>query len=190
MGDMGGELFSRIDALLQGRGRAVIAIDGQSGAGKSTLGGLLADRYGGRLFHADDFFLQPGQRTSERLAQPGGNFDRERFSQEVVAPIRDGRDAYIRPFDCKESKLLPPKAVPFAPVSIVEGSYCLHPALGAYYDLAIYLQAETEAQRSRLQKRYDAARFQRAMAEWVPMENAYAKAFNIQEKCDFVLTMA
>ncbi len=187
---MGDELFLRIDALLKDKGRAVIAIDGQSGAGKSTLAGLLADRYEARLFHADDFFLQPGQRTAERLAQPGGNFDRERFEQEAVAPIRQGRIAYVRSFDCKEGKLLPPKPVSFAPVTIVEGSYCLHPALGPYYDLAIFLRVDPAAQRSRLQKRYDPGRFQRAMAEWVPMENAYAQAFNIPAKCDFVLTMA
>ena len=187
---MGDELFTRLDALIRDKGRAVIAIDGQSGAGKTTLAGLLADRYSGRVFHADDYFLQPGQRTPERLAQAGGNFDRERFTLEVIAPVREGRHAYVRRFDCQSGQLQPPKAIPFAPVSIIEGSYCLHPALGPYYDLAIYLKAEAAAQRSRLQKRYDAARFQRAMAEWVPAENAYAKAFNIPEKCDFVLAMS
>lgn len=187
---MGDELFVRIDSLLSERGWAVAAIDGQSGSGKSTLASLLAERYDARVFHADDYFPQPGQRTAERLAQPGGNFDRERFSLEVVAPILERRDAYVRPFDCKQAKLLPPKALPFAPLSIVEGSYCLHPALGPYYDLAIYLQTEPAVQRARLEKRYDAERFRRAMAEWVPMENTYAKAFNIPEKCDFVLTMA
>ena len=186
---MGDELFLRVSELLKDRGRAVIAIDGQSGAGKTTLASLLAERYDSRVFHADDYYLQPGQRTAERLAQPGGNFDRERFAQEVVNPIREGRDAYVREFDCKEGKLLPPRSAHFAPVSIVEGSYCLHPALGPYYDLAIFLKAAQAAQSARLQRRYDAARFQRAMAEWVPMENTYAQAFNIQDKCDFVLTM-
>ena len=184
---MGDELFSRVDAIIQDKGRAVIAIDGQSGAGKTTLAGLLAERYGARVFHTDDYFLQPSQRSPERLAQPGGNFDRERFALEVIAPVREGREAYVRRFDCQSGQLLPPRSVPFEKVSIIEGSYCLHPALGAYYDLAIYLKVEAALQRSRLQKRYDAARFQRAIKEWVPAENAYAKAFNIPEKCDFVL---
>lgn len=180
----------RVDALLKSRGRVVIAIDGQSGAGKSTLAGLLADRFEARVLRADDYFLQPAQRTAERLAQPGGNLDRERFAEEVAAPVREGRSAYVRRFDCKAGRLLAPKQVPFVPVSIVEGSYCLHPALGPYYDLAIFLQTDPASQRARLQTRYDAARFQRAMDEWVPMENAYARAFNIPEKCDFVLTLA
>jgi hypothetical protein len=31
------------------------------------------------LFHTDDFFLQPHQRTRERLESVGGNIDYERF---------------------------------------------------------------------------------------------------------------
>lgn len=33
---------------------------------------------------ADDFFLRPEQRTPERLAEPGGNLDRERMKSEVI----------------------------------------------------------------------------------------------------------
>ena len=50
-------LFQAIDALLERKGRARVAIDGNSGAGKSTLGALLAAVYGGNLYHMDDFFL-------------------------------------------------------------------------------------------------------------------------------------
>ena len=31
----------------------------------------------------DDYFLQPYQRTEERLAEPGGNVDYERFKEEI-----------------------------------------------------------------------------------------------------------
>lgn len=182
---MGGEVFSRIDQLRNSRGRVVIAIDGQSGAGKTTLAGLLADRYNARVFHADDYYPRPGQRK-----RAGVNLDMERFTEEVILPLRENRDAYVRRFDCKTGKLLPPRPAPYAPVSIVEGSYCLYPGFGPYYDLAIFLQAEPAAQRARLQARYDAARLQRAMEEWVPNENAYFRAYNIPEKCDFVLSMA
>lgn len=52
--------------------QVVIAIDGMCGAGKSTIAQMLHDKLGGNLFHMDDFFLQPYQRTSERLAEIGG----------------------------------------------------------------------------------------------------------------------
>ena len=80
-------LFQAIDALLQRQGRARIAIDGNSGAGKSTLGALLAGVYGGNLYHMDDFFLPPQRKTRERLAEPGGNVDRERFFAEVLSRL-------------------------------------------------------------------------------------------------------
>ena len=50
-----------------------------AGSGKSVLGQLLSEVYSCNLFHMDDFFLRPEQRTAERLAEAGGNVDRERF---------------------------------------------------------------------------------------------------------------
>ena len=43
---------------------AVLAIDGRCGAGKSTLGEKLAAEWDASLFHMDDFYLQPHQRTA------------------------------------------------------------------------------------------------------------------------------
>ena len=41
----------------------------------------------------DDFFLRPQQRTKERLAEAGGNIDRERFLQEVAVLLGEYRKA-------------------------------------------------------------------------------------------------
>lgn len=187
--EQGNDVFARIDGLLKSRGRVVIAIDGQSGAGKTTLAGLLADRYGARVLHGDDYFPRPGHRHDPgQLA--GVNLDVARFLQEIIHPLEEDRDIYTRPFDCKNNRLLPPRHIPFLPVSILEGSYCLHPSFGPYYDVAIFLQVDPAVQRARLQARYDAPRLQRATEEWIPMENAYFSSLNIPEKCDFILTMA
>ena len=68
--------------LAQGGGPLVVAIDGRCGSGKTTVAALLAQRLDCTVLHADDFFLRPEQRTPQRMAQPGGNFDRERFFTE------------------------------------------------------------------------------------------------------------
>ena len=139
--EQGNDVFARIDGLLKSRGRVVIAIDGQSGAGKTTLAGLLADRYGARVLHGDDYFPRPGHRHDPgQLA--GVNLDVARFLQEIIHPLEEDRDIYTRSFDCKNNRLLPPRHIPFLPVSILEGSYCLHPSFGPYYDLAIFLQVD------------------------------------------------
>lgn len=74
-------LFLKLDSMLQEK-EILLAIDGGSAAGKTTLGKLLEQRYACNVFHMDDFFLRPMQRTKERLAELGGNVDRERFFTE------------------------------------------------------------------------------------------------------------
>ena len=76
------ELSRKIEAGTAA-GRYIVAIDGRCGAGKSTLAQKLARDLGGRVVCADDFFLRPEQRTPERLAEPGGNLDRERMKSDV-----------------------------------------------------------------------------------------------------------
>ena len=123
-------LVRRVEELLARQGRVLTAIDGRCGSGKSTLSALLAARWDCTLVHADDFFLRPEQRTPQRLAQPGGNFDRERFEAEVLAPLREGRDALYRPYDCHAGRLKEPVAAPCRPVVLAEGSYTCHPDCG------------------------------------------------------------
>ena len=72
-------LLVRIDRLMAERERVLVAIDGGSASGKTTLGALLQSIYACPVFHMDDFFLRPEQRTPERFSEPGGNVDRERL---------------------------------------------------------------------------------------------------------------
>ena len=69
-------LLVRIDRLMAERERVLVAIDGGSASGKTTLGALLQSIYVCPVFHMDDFFLRPEQRTEARFTQPGGNVDR------------------------------------------------------------------------------------------------------------------
>ena len=60
-------LFLKINQLHAEKETLLIAIDGKCGSGKTTLAGLLNEVYQGNVFHMDDFFLQPHQRSSKRL---------------------------------------------------------------------------------------------------------------------------
>ena len=78
----------------------VIAIDGMSGSGKSTLGELLHMNFPqSNLFHMDDYFLQPHQRTKDRLAEIGGNVDYERFHDEILLHLADKNGLTYRPYN-------------------------------------------------------------------------------------------
>ena len=179
-------LIGRAEALLREKGRAVIAIDGRCGSGKTTLAGRLAARWDCTLLHADDFFLRPEQRTPARLAQPGGNFDRERFYAEALAPLLAGQDALYRPYDCHAGCLQPPVAAPLRPVILIEGSYCCHPDLWGCYDLHVFVTAPLDVRLARLARRpgVDLAAFR---TRWIPLEEAYFAAERLEERCDILV---
>ena len=179
-------LVRRVEELLARQGRVLAAIDGRCGSGKSTLAALLAARWDCTLVHADDFFLRPEQRTPQRLAQPGGNFDRERFEAEVLAPLREGRDALYRPYDCHAGCLKEPVAAPCRPVVLAEGSYTCHPDLWACYDLHVFVTAPLEVRLARLARRpgVDLEAFR---TRWIPLEEAYFASQRLPERCDLVL---
>lgn len=177
---------ARIDALLARKERVLIAIDGFCGAGKTTLGEMLAERYGCTLFHVDDFFLRPEQRTEHRYAEPGGNVDYERFREEVLLPLKAGKPFAYRPFDCKTLTLKEPVSVKPGALTVVEGSYSQHPYFEDPYDLKIFLTVDPSVQRRRILER-PAFLHRQFFEKWIPMENRYFEAFQIAEKADIKL---
>lgn len=183
------ELLGRIQALMAEHQLVVIAIDGPCGSGKTTLAGQLMEDFPGSVtVHADDFFLQPHQRSPRRLQEPGGNMDRERLQQEVLSRLREGRPFQYQAYDCQENKLNPVLFAP-APLVIVEGSYCLHPDLAGAYDLKVFLTIDPDAQLQRLQARVPEAMLPRFQGEWIPMEKRYFEHFKIKENSDMVLSL-
>ena len=140
-------LLTVIRALLDRQARVIAAIDGRCGAGKSTLAAQLQAQLSCRVFHMDDFFLRPEQRTAARLAQPGENVDHERFLSEVLQPALRGEAVTYHPFRCARQALDEPVTVPAARLTIVEGAYACHPTLWDSYDLRVFLTVDA-AERS------------------------------------------
>ena len=178
------ELLQAIDERLPRQAHLLLAIDGGSASGKTTLAALLAQRYGCPVFHMDDFFLRPEQRTPQRLAEPGGNVDRERFFSEVLQPLRQGGPASYRRYDCRTGQLLPPVLRQAGQLNVIEGAYSMHPELSALYDLSVFLAVSPETQRRRILQREPAFKQQLFFQKWIPMENRYFQTFSIPERCD------
>ncbi len=179
-------LLSEIDRRL-GEGRVILAVEGGSASGKTTLGALLSAIYGATVLHTDDFFLRPEQRTLARLAEVGGNFDRERFLAEVVAPLRQGDAVTFRRYECHSGTLAPPVTVTPARLTVVEGAYSMHPDLGAYYGLSVFLAVAPALQRERIGRRNAPEEAARFFSEWIPRERAYFQAMRVRERCDLCL---
>ena len=175
-----------IDRLLEKKASVTVAIEGCCTSGKTTLAAQLAKCYDCNVFHMDAFFLRPEQRTAERFAQIGGNIDYERFREEVLLPLQTGCGFTYRPFDCSSFTLSKPVTVTPKKLTIIEGSYSLHPYFGDPYDLKILLTVTPELQRLRVLER-PAFLHDRFFEEWIPMENRYFEEFEIREKADIIL---
>lgn len=135
----------------------------------------------------DDFFLPDSLRTQERLAQPGGNVDYERFRKEVLGPVSKRKTLRLRAFDCSTGQMSPPVEVAPADIVLVEGCYAMHPALSDSYNGSIFLTCSPEEQLRRLAAREDPAKLQRFVNEWIPLEERYFSSFSIESLCGLTL---
>ena len=164
----------------------ILAIDGPCTAGKTTLAARLKEQLDCNVFHMDDFFLQPHQRTQARYDQPGGNVDYERFWEEVLQPLRRGKPFSYRPFSCKQMQLQEPVQVQPKRLTIIEGTYAHHPYFGQVPMVKLFLTVEENTQKERILRRPE-EQHQAFFDRWIPLEQAYFAAFAIAEKADIIL---
>ena len=176
----------QINMLLEAKNFVIVAIDGKCTSGKTTLASQLAEIYDCNVFHMDDFFLRPEQRTPERFAEVGGNVDYERFHEEVLLPLKSGKTFSYRPFDCSTFTLAAPVTVAPKKLNVIEGTYSHHPYFGDPYDLKILLTVDEETQRQRILER-PAFLHKRFFEEWIPMENRYFDGFAIPSEAGFII---
>lgn len=173
----------RVEKSLAQSGHAVIAIDGPCGGGKSSLAALLSDLFPSRVLHMDDYYLPLERRAPGWEHTPCGNMDLDRFRRQALLPAADHMPIICRPYSCREGRLLPPETLPAAPLTIVEGSYSLHPLLAPHIDLKIFLRCDSREQLSRLCRREN-TRPDAYLQRWIPLEQAYYRAFDIPAQCD------
>ena len=181
--------IDRVVRLLAEGRCAFVAIDGPCASGKTVFAASLHERFGGNVLHMDDFFLRPEQRTPERFAEPGGNVDRERFEAEVLKPLAAGKAVRYRPWDCHTGDFATSRSVEPAALTVVEGSYSMHPALRGYYDLTMCLIVDPSERLRRLEAR-NPRMLQRFIDEWIPLENRYFESTNTQGSADLLVDTA
>ncbi len=179
-------LFKKLDEMLV-KGRVVLAVEGRSASGKSTLAVALKERYNAAVFHTDDFFLRPEQRTAERYAEPGGNLDRERLLQEIIVPLCKNEPVVYRAFNCADFTLSAPIELRPERLTVIEGAYSMHPFFGDYCDLSVFLEISSELQRERILKRNTPEQAEAFFDKWIPLENEYFLKLEIRQRCDMII---
>ena len=180
-------LLAAIDRSRREHPRTLAAIDGACATGKSTLGARLSQIYGCPLFHTDDFFLPPERKTPERLAQPGGNVDYERFFAQVLSPLSRGEPVRYQPYRCHSGTLEAARTIPPAPLAVVEGVYSLRPEFQPLYQVKCFLSAPWPVREARLLERCGPEGLERFRTLWIPLEDRYFQVFSISDACDTIL---
>ena len=175
------------EALSRSSSPVTVALDGRCASGKSTLAQMLSRIYPCNVFHMDDFFLPPHRRTPERLREPGGNVDRERFCREIMIPLRQGGSFSYGIYSCHTGKTTPSPQITPKPLNIVEGSYSLHPLMQEQYDLRFFLTCSPQVQKQRILERNGEEMLAHFIEQWIPMEETYFETFSIPSLCQKII---
>ncbi len=169
------------------QGPFVIGIDGRCASGKSTLAQKLSEKLNANIVHMDHFFLQKEQRTNERLNMPGGNFDIERFQEEIIKTIKSNQAITYRPYNCHTFDFDQAISLDQKDIIIIEGSYSCHPELVDNYHLSLFLTISPKQQIERIFIRNGEELAQMFEKRWIPMEENYFTQLKVRENCTYIV---
>lgn len=137
-------LVKIVDRESNGMARFYVGIDGADEEKIASLAGDLAARVSGFVIPTDGFAFPLRAMTPARSATPGGAFDYERFTREVVRPFLSKELPTYGVYREEVRGTVERVKVPACGVYIVAGRYALHPEIPDFYDLRIVLDGETD----------------------------------------------
>lgn len=154
----------------------LIAVDGHAGSGKSTFAGRLAAALGGApVLHLDDLASH-----DELFGWTG------RLLGQVIAPLARGGTAHYAPYDWHTRHFGTPRALPPAPVVLVEGVGAGRRALRPYLARLLWMEVSREDSWTRGRLR-DGAEQREFWAGWVAAERKHFAEDPSRPYADFLV---
>ncbi|MDG9719573.1 hypothetical protein [Streptomyces sp. DH24] len=140
----------------------LIGVDGHAGSGKSTFAGQLAAALDDApVLHLDD------------IASHDALFDwTGRLREQVIEPLGRGESAHYAPYDWRAGHFGPPRALPPAPVVLVEGVGAGRRALRPHLALLLWMEVPREEAWRRGRER-DGEEQREFWAGWVEAERRH-----------------
>lgn len=164
----------------------IVGIDGRCGSGKSTMAQFLAEHFDARVIHMDDFYLPIDKRRENWREVPCANMDLQRLIDTVFLPAKKNQEICYQAYRCQLGSYTDLIVEPQKPLTIVEGSYALHPQLAAYYDDTVFMTCSSTTQEKRLKER-EQERFVNYQKLWIPLEEAYYKETGVESCADYFI---
>lgn len=175
---------AHICKLSENKDRFIVGIDGRCASGKTTVGKKLAKMLCAGLIHIDDFYLPVSKRCENWKEKIAGNIDFNRIKSEILDNIMLDKEYIYRAYSCCDGKYKDGVHNTPSKITIIEGSYSLHPSLAHYYNLTVFMDVDTETQLERIKKRNGESQAAVFSTLWIPLEERYLSSYNIIEKCD------
>ncbi len=162
----------------------IIAIEGKCGSGKTTMVNHILEKLPFTVIPMDDFFLPPTMRTTERLAEVGGNIDYLRIL-DLLTEIKAKKSDILtyKKYDCNTNKLSTIK-IPRNDIIVLEGVYSYHPAFRHLVDKLVYINVDDNTQDLRLRQRDNYLSY---VNNWVVLENIYYNHEKIKYLSDIII---
>lgn len=140
----------------------------------------MAWQYAGQVVTLDDF-ARPGTPTWED----------ERFIDEVLRPLREGREASYQRWPHDAATPVGAGVVAPGGLVIVEGVSALALAVvervGRWWDLSLWLDVSEEERRRRISARDGDGLAERWVDEWWPSERRYFRDERPLDRADFII---
>lgn len=176
------EILNGIAQQVRMHKHPLVTIDGRCASGKTTLAAQLAAMLPASVVHTDDYVIPHAQKTSDRLAVPGGNCDAERLFREVIRPWKEGQPVRVSRYDCRTDRLLPAEILCGSEFLILEGCYCNLPLIRNEADVRLFLDVSRETQEARLRERESPESLKQFFERWIPLEETYFAAFGLPDR--------
>lgn len=178
------QILKQISDLLAKKERIIVAIDGYSNGGKTTLASRIAESFEDCVvIHVDDFYLPKNSVKKNTIND--GNIDYDRLKSEVVDKLSEEAFEY-HIFSCEKQDFIGKTILKHPRLIVVEGAYSLHPCLGNYYDLSIFIEIDEKTQIGRLKKR-NKANIDEFINKWFVLERNYFSFYHIKNKASIVI---
>lgn len=154
----------------------LIGIDGGAGAGKSTFSLWLSEcitEHPSSIIRNDDFYRPSAERWKGSMDDKplGDDYDWKKLRDEVIHPLRSGRNARFQRYDWPTGHLENWVEVKSGGITIIEGVLSTRNEISDLYDLRIWISCSGDVRIPRMLERGDTSMDE--IDFWLPTETQY-----------------